>query len=213
MSDLSQPNPNVLVDSVTTDRTDPLSSYAFSEHGDDAKLYNGVHDLEAELAKLRTERDAAQIASNLSHEAARLATEQRDALRAHLAEQQQVNVELFNRFKTRQERCDRLLILCGKMREVSEETVKLNEKFTEHTRAVGEFLAEMYQVMFGSSYDAEKIAKTADSVLRLCEGMRGLLTSGHLEITTLGQEMEVEFVLSRLLQQANEVLGEVTRNQ
>lgn len=44
---------------------------------------------EAELAKLRTERDAAKIASNLSHEAVRLATKQND----------------------------RLLILCGKLRE------------------------------------------------------------------------------------------------
>lgn len=34
-------------------RDDSLASYAFQQYGDDARLYNGVHALEAENGKLR----------------------------------------------------------------------------------------------------------------------------------------------------------------
>lgn len=36
------------------------SSYAFNEYGGDAKLYNGIHDLETDLSTLRSRLEAAE---------------------------------------------------------------------------------------------------------------------------------------------------------
>lgn len=43
-----------------------LSSYAFNTYGHDAKLYNGIHDLETENARLKAENAAARGLSFLA---------------------------------------------------------------------------------------------------------------------------------------------------
>jgi len=47
------PDPDVLKDPEFVDASDrELSAYAFTKYGNDAKLYNGIHDLETRLMAL-----------------------------------------------------------------------------------------------------------------------------------------------------------------
>ena len=66
-----------------TEANEKLSSYAFNLYGDDAKLYNGVHDMEAQLSSQRAEierlrGDHAPIMKYEARECATLGTAFRD---------------------------------------------------------------------------------------------------------------------------------------
>lgn len=143
MSDLSQPNPNVLVDSITTDGTDletelaklhterdGLETAILKAHGalPENWVYSGsqstldlltaeIHTLRHELRQAKTERDDIQSENRtLRNVAVRMEDELEASRQAERTTADQRDMEVSYRIVAELER-DRLLILCGKMRD------------------------------------------------------------------------------------------------